>query len=427
MRCKLLLGLAVAIAVALPPGNAAAAPVVIDTIGLGGGPSGIAVTPLFVYVVDWGANNLHVIDQDRNTPLAGSPIPVGDQPTDVAVDPATGVIYLSHGADNNVSAIVVSVTDGAIDGVASPPPIPVGREPVGLAVNSSTNRLYVTNRIDNTVSVVEAGGVVDTVDVGVAPTDVAVNATTNRVYVANRVGNSVSVIDGTTNDVIETVPVGDGPEGVAVNPALNRVYVTNRLDNTMSVVDAATNAVVQTVDVGESPRGVAATPANGRVYVANAGSNDVSVIDGATNNVVDTVEVGDGPLSPGAEHVSYQIYVTNAGSGTVSVIEDLPEAPPEPEPEPLPGDTEDISLQGDTCNPVSSTYPDGTDIAVIAGAVAPPDMLDSLWQFEGGLWTGYSPDFPAASDLTEMDRLDVVFICVGGSGPGAATFSRPVI
>jgi hypothetical protein len=39
------------------------------------------------------------------------------------------------------------------------------------------------------------------------------------------------------------------------------------------------------------------------------------------------------------------------------------------------------------------------------------------------MWMGWSPAFPEASDLTQVDRLDVVFICVGG----AATFTRPVI
>jgi hypothetical protein len=62
-----------------------------------------------------------------------------------------------------------------------------------------------------------------------------------------------------------------------------------------------------------------------------------------------------------------------------------------------------------------------------AGAVAPPGVLESLWEFDGVTWLGYSPQFLAASNLTQMDRLDVVFICIGSSGPGAGTFSRPVI
>jgi hypothetical protein len=77
------------------------------------------------------------------------------------------------------------------------------------------------------------------------------------------------------------------------------------------------------------------------------------------------------------------------------------------------------------CNAVSSTYPDGTPIATIAGAVSPPEALRTIWQFEAGagVWLGYSPQFPEASDLTQVDLLDVVWICVRT----AATWERPVI
>lgn len=75
------------------------------------------------------------------------------------------------------------------------------------------------------------------------------------------------------------------------------------------------------------------------------------------------------------------------------------------------------------CNPVTTTYADATPIATIAGAVTPPEALQSIWQLEAGIWTGYSAQFPSASDLTEVDRLDVVFICMGAAG----SFERPVI
>jgi len=68
-----------------------------------------------------------------------------------------------------------------------------------------------------------------------------------------------------------------------------------------------------------------------------------------------------------------------------------------------------------------------TSTATFAASPHPLGILEALWGFEGGAWLGYSPEFPAASDLTEKNFLDVVFICVGGSGPGAATFTRPTV
>ena len=96
--------------------------------------------------------------------------------------------------------------------------------------------------------------------------------------------------------------------------------------------------------------------------------------------------------------------------------------PPAPAPPPADG-MEWIALQCGTCNAVATTYPDSTPIGTIAGAITPPETLEALWASEGGMWMGWSAEFPEASDLTQVDRLDVVFICVGGS----ATFTRPTI
>jgi parallel beta-helix repeat protein len=87
-----------------------------------------------------------------------------------------------------------------------------------------------------------------------------------------------------------------------------------------------------------------------------------------------------------------------------------------------PGGVETLPLIAG-CNPLAWTGSDNTPIATIAGAVSPAGILVALWQFEGGVWLGYSPQFPEVSDLTQMNRLDVVFVCASATG----TFSRPVI
>jgi hypothetical protein len=74
------------------------------------------------------------------------------------------------------------------------------------------------------------------------------------------------------------------------------------------------------------------------------------------------------------------------------------------------------------CNPVTSTYPDATPIGEIAAAVFPAGSLEAMWEFESGVWLGYSPQFPEVSDLTQKDFLDVLFVCVGAP----SSFLRPL-
>jgi len=86
---------------------------------------------------------------------------------------------------------------------------------------------------------------------------------------------------------------------------------------------------------------------------------------------------------------------------------------------------ESVTLVGGVCNPVASSYPNGTAIATIANAVSPSGILISIWKFEpsSGAWLGYSPQAPQASNLTQVNRLDAIFICVSSAG----SWSRPLI
>jgi hypothetical protein len=90
---------------------------------------------------------------------------------------------------------------------------------------------------------------------------------------------------------------------------------------------------------------------------------------------------------------------------------------------PTTGPMESVTLVGGACTPVASTYPNGTPVTTIAGAVTPPSALISVWAFQAGTWLGYSPQFPQASQTFNVDRLGVAFICVSS----AANFSRPKI
>jgi hypothetical protein len=84
-----------------------------------------------------------------------------------------------------------------------------------------------------------------------------------------------------------------------------------------------------------------------------------------------------------------------------------------------------VTLVGGTCNPVASTYAENTPIATIAGAVSPSGILISIWWFNPSAndWQGYSPQFTSVSDLTEVDRLEAIFICVSTAG----SWSRPLV
>ncbi|MGB6836259.1 MAG: hypothetical protein WBF66_00965 [Dehalococcoidia bacterium] len=77
------------------------------------------------------------------------------------------------------------------------------------------------------------------------------------------------------------------------------------------------------------------------------------------------------------------------------------------------------------CNMTTLTFADGTDTATVAAAVSPPDALDTIWRLDNatGTFQAFTPKAPQASDLTSLNLLDAVFICVDA----AADITMPTV
>jgi hypothetical protein len=77
------------------------------------------------------------------------------------------------------------------------------------------------------------------------------------------------------------------------------------------------------------------------------------------------------------------------------------------------------------CNNIALTWKTGTPPRTIAAAVDTVGDLTAVWKFNNAQqrFEGYAPDFPGASDLSSVTRLDAVFLCVTASG----SMTRPLM
>lgn len=194
----------------------------------------------------------------------------------------------------NSSSQSVSVIDTATNAVVDT--IPVGANPTGVAITPDGAFAYVTNQGDpGTVSVIETASntVVAAISVGLFPTEIAITPDGAFAYVTNlSVNGTVSVIETASNTVVATVPVGLNPRGVAFTPDGAFAYIVNSYpSNSVSVIETASNTVVTTVPVGNNPIAVAITPDGAFAYVTNGDANTISVIETAGNTVVTTIPV----------------------------------------------------------------------------------------------------------------------------------------
>jgi hypothetical protein len=168
-------------------------------------------------------------------------------------------------------------------------------------------------------------------------------------------------------------------------------------------------------------QGVAGTSA---LTLAQVLLNDSVATELGTCNptVVSPVPCVDGSVSVGGAPVATSTPVVPPGTTPAVTPATTPGATPTPAPTPPPGQAQSVELAAG-CNPVASTYPNGTTVQTLAAAISPPDILNAMWAFQGGLWLGYSPAYPEASNLVTRDFLDVVFLCVDAPG----TFVRPLV
>ncbi len=125
-------------------------------------------------------------------------------------------IYVSNPGNNTISVI-----DAATKEVVNT--IRVGVWPAGMAIDPATGKLYVMNSSegDSSISVVDIASnmVESTIKVGIGPLHIVVDSAakiaystdTEHVVEGKNLSKTVSVIDLTNNTVKETIEVGIGP------------------------------------------------------------------------------------------------------------------------------------------------------------------------------------------------------------------------
>ncbi len=222
---------------------------------------------------------------DTATDLVTDTIPVGSGSIGVAVSPDGSRVYVT-----NLNSNTVSVIDTATGQVTDT--IPVGISPEGVAVSPDGSRVYVTNQCasssssnctNGTVSVIDtaSGLVTASIPVGSEPIGVAVSPDGSHVYVTNFGSNTVSVIDMATA-VTATIPVGTHPIGVAVSSDGSHVYVAsqcaiggNCANGTVSVIDTASDSVLTTINVGVQPYSLGAFVGPGALIATNSSASEL--------------------------------------------------------------------------------------------------------------------------------------------------------
>jgi DNA-binding beta-propeller fold protein YncE len=249
-------------------------------------------------------------------------IPMPNPPGTMAINPATGYVFVPIAGTGQVD--VIKESNQQIVHTIS-----IGEDAAHTAVNIKTARLYVADPYVGALYVFDSNSYALLATVSISDASwVAVNEATNTVYVSD-FGNTIYVVSGATNTITTTITTNSAQQ-IAVNPRTNTIYDApgNPFEGQLIVIDGNTNQVTTTIDIpnSNSTQYVAVDPLRNLVYAVDlvddttADSGDLVVINGTTNAVVTSVTIAGEPTTAAVDPVRRMVYVSNTSLGEIQVF-----------------------------------------------------------------------------------------------------------
>lgn len=247
-------------------------------------PIGVVVSGTDQVYVICTNNRVYSIDATGST---YSSYTVGDQPSGIAVDTNTNLVYISNYGDNSVTRISAGTSGGEFVELFGSG----GSGPSSVYVDFAGN-VYTTNELSNDVTKYTISGTASTfTNTGAEPCDMIGNG--SYLYIVNGGDDTVSRVSysGGTSSVYATV--GPDPRDICMDLSDN-LYVTNTGDNTISKIDSTSGVSTVFATVSGVPSDIIFQ--NDTLFVTISDSNTIEQID-MDGNVSLYTTVGPSPSS----------------------------------------------------------------------------------------------------------------------------------
>ena len=234
----------------------------------------------------------------------------------LAIDEATGRLYLSHSTlvnvvDTKTGKIVGEIPDTkGVHGIALAPDVQEG------FVSCGKDTSVVIFRLDSLKVIARL-----TVT-GRNPDAIIYEPSTHRVFCFNAGGSNATVIDATTNTIVGTVALSGRPELAATDGA-GTIFVNLADRNKVVAIGAADMKVKSewSISPGEGPTGIAMDVANHRLFIGC--SNKMMIIISSDDGKI----IANPPIGMGCDGIAFDPGLKRAYSsnrdGTLTVVQEI--------------------------------------------------------------------------------------------------------
>jgi len=251
---------------------------------------------------------------------------LGGRPTGAVISPDGRLAYISNPGANSID--IVDLTTAQL--IQS---IEVGAGLQSPALNTSGTRLFATTQSDSTLLIIDTAtrAIAGRVKVGTQPTMPVISRDGTQLFVANGGSDNVSIIDLISGTLTATVEVGDRPlapvqgTGSQYSPLDDLLFVTNADASTVSTIDLSTNKIIAEDAVGRVPTRPAVSPflgvINNEMVISNNGDGNVTILDQARGGSTSSARVGASPGIPVSSIDGTEVFVPNGASASLTVLD----------------------------------------------------------------------------------------------------------
>jgi DNA-binding beta-propeller fold protein YncE len=250
---------------------------ILNTIAVGAGPQGLAVSQPFgvAVVANNTAGTASIVNLLTNSLLIPD-VATGTNPTGVAIDDATGAAIVTNTGSNTVSELDIGSLFGSSPATTLSP-ISIGgfQQPTAVAIDpdrgTNNQGLAVVTTLELVSGSAPEGALAD-VDIGLTspalsqteesgtvtapstgivfdPTVITGTANNGVFYASSSGGNVISSFNPDSGSVV-TTNVGINPTALALNPETGAILTTNFGGKTTSLVDTSSNPLKTVKTIG---------------------------------------------------------------------------------------------------------------------------------------------------------------------------------
>jgi YVTN family beta-propeller protein len=265
---------------------------------------------------------------------AGTSLPLGDLPLNIAVSPSKKYIAVTNNGQSTQSIQLIDVkSEKILDNVVVP------KSWFGLKFSGNGKFLYASGGNDNWIMqyAVEDNKLLlkDTIKLGrkwpekISPAGIEIDDARQLMYVVTKENNALYIIDLATKTVRKQLPLGGEGYNCVLSPDKKLLYITCWACDKVLIFDTQTGTFTGQVPVGDNPNDLCLSKKGNYLYVANANDNSVSIIDTRQQKVIEVLNAAlyanapSGSTSNGLALSADErtLYIANADNNCLAVFD----------------------------------------------------------------------------------------------------------